>query len=116
MDLLAWILIGVLATWRITHDLTSEMELDGPFAIYSFIREILRSDKAPELLREGIDCPFCVSFTIGHLIAAMLPIYGDLPLARAIMAYLVVSWALSGAVTFYLRRMKTIYGVDAREV
>lgn len=116
MELAIWITVGILATWRITHDITSEMELDGPLLLYRLLRNVARRESMPDYIRDGIDCPFCVSFWAGHLVAALLPIYGALIWWQALGAYAVVSWAISGAVTLYIRRMKTIYGVDAREV
>lgn len=116
MELGIWLIIGILATWRLTHDITSDMELDGPFALWRLLRKVARQEWVPEFFKDGIDCPFCVSFVVGHFVAILLPIYGAMGWWHTVGAYAAVSWALSGAVTLYIRRMKTIYGVDAREV
>jgi len=116
MELGIWLLIGILATWRLTNDITSSIELAGPLRLYELIHKIFSHPRMPEWLKESDTCPFCVSFWIGHVVAVFLPVYGALDWLHVIGAYLAISWAISGAVTLYIRRMQTIYGVDTREV
>lgn len=105
-----------MATWRITGDVSNDLELDGPFGIYSAIRNLCRRESMPEWIRDGIDCPYCVSFWIGHCVALLLPIYSGHTWLQAAGIYLAVSWAMSGAITFHMRRMKILYQAEATEV
>lgn len=114
MELFVWFLIGIAATWRLTNDITSNLQLDGPFKLYVFIRRAFQA--APwEWVRDAIDCAYCVSFCAGFFVTALLPIYRGQSLPRALMTYFVVSLAVSGAVTYHYRRMKAMFGTDASE-
>lgn len=116
MDLFVWLLIGILATWRMTHDITNQMELDGPFNLYTHVRAFFQREFWPVWVQDGITCPYCVSFWFGHLVALLLPIYTGIDLWRGLAAYFAVSWALSGAIVIYLRLMKVFHDLDGDEV
>lgn len=106
MELFVWIIVGILATWRFTCDFTHPGQLYGPFRLYERIRIwIVTWEWVPDFVKENLDCPYCVSFCVGHAIALLLPIYGAFGVIRQIIVYAVVSWAISGAVTliYWLR-------------
>lgn len=118
MKTLVWMLAGIFATWRLTHDVSSSMELYGPFGLYERARHFFNQKRLPEWMQGGAECPYCVSFWIGHMVALMLPIYGGMTRFKAMRAYLAASWAISGAVTFYYRWVVVLglNGLDSRDV
>jgi hypothetical protein len=112
LSLLAWLAVGVLATYRLTHDLISDKELEGPFRIYDFVRWLFRREFWPEWVRDGATCAYCLSFWIGGMFSLLLPIYSGMSWARAVATFILCTFALSGAVVYHYRKTKVMFGVD----
>lgn len=116
MQIAVWLIVGFFATWRITFDLTSSIELEGPFGLYEWLRTEFQKERWPAWIRNGIDCPYCVSFWIGHIVALFLPIYSEFSWLAAVGVYLASAWGMSGAYTLYLRRQISMYQIEAKDV
>lgn len=74
------LLIGALATWRLTHMLQEET---GPFRIFERLREAIDSLKNnPGGVKEGFYCFMCLSVWVSILLMAL---FYFAPLAFAII-------------------------------
>lgn len=107
MDHLLYLLLAILATWRLTYDFVI---LDGPLGMYKAVRKCVKSkeDQWPEWIVTGIDCGYCISWWVGFGIAFLLPSTGW-------QEYLLQAIAISGAVTLLARYLKAMYSADLFE-
>lgn len=118
-----WFIVGSFAVWRLTWDLTSctqseatgkcEPNLEGPFHLYDGIRWALTRTWLPKWIIGGASCPFCLSMWVAGFFALLLVIDGQIP--RTIAAWLLYTIGLSAPTAFWLRYVKTIYGVPPSE-
>ena len=110
-----WFIVGMLAVWRLTFDMTSDLELAGPFDLYDKIRQFSERPWVLKIIYIDHTCPYCVSFWMGHMIGLLLPIY---PWSwQAIPQYFAVSWGLSGGVILMYRLVMHIFKSESpREV
>lgn len=60
-----WLILGILATWRITHLLNAE---DGPWDVIVKLRRLAGSSTFGSLL----DCFYCLSLWVGAPLAWLL--------------------------------------------
>lgn len=99
-----YFLLGALATWRITYDL---INLAGPFGLYGKWRSFVESkmETWPDWAVDGWTCFHCVSWSVGFLVALLLP-WSD------VRSYILYAIAISGAVTLVARYCKAMYGAD----
>lgn len=102
-----YILLGILATWRLTYDFVA---LEGPFGLYDRIRGYVKGkgDRWPTWVVDGVDCGYCVSFWAGFLVATVMP-------WSSWQEYLLFALGISGAVTLFARYVKAMYGADLFE-
>ena len=100
---LLYLLLVVLATWRISHDFA---EHEGPFGVYGHVRRGVKRWAEMQLddsiyeepaahplywLYSGVDCPRCVSFGVALVV---------LVLATSPLTFpLVVWWGVAGLVS-----------------
>ncbi len=45
---------------------------DGPFEVFLRLRSAIHVSEAPEWVREGMECPLCVSFWLSFLVSPYL--------------------------------------------
>lgn len=89
MQLAFYLTLAALAVYRVSHMLAYE---EGPFAIFAVGRSRLKTGaRVPEWLKEGAECPMCISFYLGFLAALPLLFWGE-----GLLLYVVASLALSG--------------------
>lgn len=104
MQLLAYLLLCILANWRLTFDLVRE---EGPFRLYERLREwVAYSTWMPQTIKTGVQCLYCVSFWMGWIVAA--PLW---PLIQP-SEYILLSLSSGGALTLYMRYMAAMYQID----
>lgn len=104
MQLLAYLLLCILANWRLTFDIVRE---DGPFDLYRKFREwVAYSEWLPGWAQKGFSCLYCVSFWMGWIVAA--PLW---PLVQP-SEYILLSLASGGALTLYMRYMTAMYQIE----
>lgn len=128
MNLVIWLIVGVFATWRLTWDITScthvsdekgseicEPNLEGPFRLYDFIRWFFSQSFWPKWVVDGSSCPYCVSMWAAGFVSMLLPVYGGLSFFEAVQLWLLCTLGISGAVAFWFRRLRLLYGLSAQE-
>jgi len=84
MELLFWLFVGFLITYRLAHATSTE---EGPFRLFEGFRNCFTGDN---WLGRGVRCPLCLSFWIGPIIWLLLPLPKE--------SFLWGGWALSGFV------------------
>lgn len=75
-----WLVLGTLATWRVTHLIAVE---DGPFAVIARLRRLAGDG----VLGQMLDCFYCLSLWASALVA--------LPLAQGPLHYFYLCLAFS---------------------
>lgn len=96
------LILALFATYRLTYDITSKWEFAGAFGIYGWIRSLLKRDDNPEWVREGADCPFCVSqWTAGFVAVLVICSRGRFEFIASISELLLWSLGLAGVVSFF---------------
>lgn len=71
-----WYIIGAFAVFRMTLDITSTRELDGPFGLYTAVRSHIEGRDYPSWIKDGVVCPWCVSFWFGCFFGVFYPMSG----------------------------------------
>lgn len=92
---LEWLIVGVLAVWRITHLLALE---DGPFDAVLRLRKALGDGTLGHLL----DCFYCLSLWVGLAVSFGVQAMTDSP---TLIATLLLCPALSGGALLLQRAM-----------
>ena len=100
-----YLLLGALATWRLTYDF---INTDGPMGLYRLIKAMAERIPMPDWMREGFSCYVCISFWAGFAVSLLVP-------SLTWQEYLVFSIGTSGAVTLLARYCKAMYGADLFE-
>jgi hypothetical protein len=111
MQLFAYFVIGVLATWLLTWSMITQ-DVEGPFRVYQGIRWVIKT-YFPPFVSSNLGCPICVSFWAGALVALFLPVYAGLGWLQSAALYFVITYALSGATVFWYRYIKSVYGIGS---
>lgn len=126
MELGILFIIGCFATWYLAWSITSctreennpdecKPNVIGPFYLFDFVRWFFRQPFMPKLVRENADCPYCVSFWTAFFIALWLPIYDHLTWVGSIKLFYVFWIGMSGVIAFWFRRIRILYGLEAKE-
>lgn len=119
MEVLAWFIIGSLATWRLTWDLVScvktdtgecEPNLEGPFRLYDAIRWTLTRPWMPRYVQEGSTCVFCLSMWAAGFVALLIPSGRE-----SIASWLVWTLGMAAPTAFWLRYVRMLYSIPPRE-
>ena len=105
MDLFLLWIIGVAATWRMTMDIASTRQLEGPFGLYDIIRDHIAFRNYPDWIKDGIQCVWCVSFWFGCFFALFYPLAG----LYSWWMYPVLAAGLSGPVTLFFSYVELIF-------
>lgn len=114
MQLFAYLIAGAFATWLLTWSMIME-DVEGPFALYSHIRNLANRPWVPALIRKNRFCPVCISWWAGALVALCLPVYGGLNWLQCALLYFVLVYAFSGAVVFWYRYIRSVFSINANE-
>lgn len=114
MEIIGWLLLGVLATYVLTWSITVD-DSEGPFYAYNFVRWFVRRPFMPKLVRDNAHCPYCCSFWCAALVALLLPIYEGMNPGRMVVSLFVVTYGLHGAVVIYFRYLKLFFAIGANE-
>jgi hypothetical protein len=62
---ITWLILGILAVWRVTHMLSAE---DGPFDLFAYLRRLLGEG----VLGNIMDCFMCLSIWVSVPAAALI--------------------------------------------
>lgn len=114
MELLAWLIIGVAATFALTWSMINE-KVEGPFYIYDGIRKLAKAKFMPALVRDNTTCVICVSFYAAVIVAALLPVYAGQGWLKTIGLYFVTVYGLHGGVVWFYRYIKLMYQAGSDE-
>lgn len=128
MNLIIFFIVGCIGSWYLTWGITScitihedgkpdwcEANVAGPFRIFDFVRWLFTRSFIPPFVRENAGCPYCVSFWTSFFIALLLPIYRDLSWIEALKVFYIFWLGMSGVIAFYFRRIRILYGLEAKD-
>lgn len=115
---MVWLVAAILATWRLTWDLTSTEKLEGPFKIYDGVRWLFEQTFWPKWVRNNAQCPYCVSFWAGCLFAFVAVFASGEwrgPLVESLGMWFLYAFAAAGVTAFWYRYVRLVYAVEAKE-
>ena len=107
LDILAWVVISALATWRISYMLVNER---GAFGVTEWIRNrvgvLTRLDEhgraySPNELGKLLECVYCTSVWVALPFALILGVYAN----AGLLAYIGLWFGISGLALQFNRGM-----------
>lgn len=116
MELLTLVVLGALGTFALTWSIAID-DSEGPFRLYQLTRKISHHKSMPPLIYKNADCPYCVSFWVGAMMALFTVLAAGYGLSAGTIAKVfILTYGYHGACVFYFRYVKLIYQVSTTDL